>query len=70
VLPRLDGTTVNLREDAIAGNPIVLVFCPKAAPSAAQAMSEFSARYEAFKSASAQLFAVTPERAKQAVDEE
>jgi hypothetical protein len=41
VLPELDGTTVSLREDAIAGNPIVLVFCPKSAPSVAQALSEF-----------------------------
>jgi len=70
VLPQLNGTTVNLREDAIAGNPIVLVFCPKAAPSAAQAISEFSARYDAFKAAGARLFAVTPERAKQVVNEE
>ena len=45
VLPLLDGTRINLRADGIAGNPIVLVFCPKSAPSVAQALSEFSARY-------------------------
>jgi hypothetical protein len=50
VLPGLDGTTVILREDAIAGNPIVLVFCPKSVP-VAQALSEFSARYDAFAAA-------------------
>jgi peroxiredoxin len=67
VLPRLDGTTVNLREDAIAGNPIVLVFCPKSAPSIAQTLSEFSARYDSFVAAGARLFAVTPERARDAI---
>jgi peroxiredoxin len=67
VLPRLDGTTVNLRADAIAGNPIVLVFCPKSAPSVAQALSEFSARYDSFVAAGARLFAVTPERARDAI---
>jgi peroxiredoxin len=66
-LAQLDGTTVSLREDAIAGNPIVLVFCPKSAPSVVQALSEFSARYDAFAAAGAQLFAVAPERAKDAV---
>jgi peroxiredoxin len=67
VLPELDGTTVSLREDAIAGNPIVLVFCPKSAPSVAQALSEFSARHDAFAAAGARLFAVMPERARDAV---
>ena len=67
VLPELDGTTVSLREDAIAGNPIILVFCPKSAPSVAQALSEFSARYDVFAAAGARLFAVVPERAKDAV---
>ena len=70
VLPRLDGTTVNLRDDATAGNPIVLVFCPKSAPSVAQALTEFSARYDAFAAAGARLFAVTPERAEDTVPQE
>jgi peroxiredoxin/predicted 2-oxoglutarate/Fe(II)-dependent dioxygenase YbiX len=70
MLPQLDGTTVNLREDAIAGNPIVLLFCPRAAPSVAQTLSEFTTRYDAFAAAGARLFAVTTERAMEAVDQE
>jgi peroxiredoxin len=67
VLPLLDGTRINLRADAIAGNPIVLVFCPKSAPSVAQALSEFSARYDSFAAAGARLFAITPERTKDSI---
>jgi peroxiredoxin len=70
VLPQLDGTIVNLREDAIAGNSIVLVFCSKGAPSAAQEMSEFRVRSGAFTAAGARLFAVVPERRKRHADEE
>jgi peroxiredoxin len=66
VLPQLDGTTISLREDAIAGNPIILVFCPKLVPSVAEALPQFSARYAAFTAASARLFAVTLEPAKNA----
>jgi peroxiredoxin len=67
-LPQLDGTTVNLREDVIAGNPIVLVFLPKAA-SVSQDLSEFTARYDAFTAACARVFAVTGEPAKKANQE-
>jgi peroxiredoxin len=70
MLPQLNGTTVNLREDAIAGNPIVLVFCPRVAPSVAQTLSEFTTRYDAFAAAGARLFAVTTERAIEAVNQE
>jgi peroxiredoxin len=70
VLPQPDGTTISLRSDAIAGNPIVLVFCPKLVPSAAAALSAFNARYEAFTAAGARLFAVTLEPAKNLADQE
>jgi len=70
VLPQPDGTTLSLRNDAIAGNPIVLVFCPKLVPSVAAALSEFSAHFEAFTAASARLFAVTLEPAKNVADQE
>ena len=43
------------------------MFCPKSAPSIAQALSEFGARYDSFVAAGARLFAVTPERARDAI---
>jgi peroxiredoxin/predicted 2-oxoglutarate/Fe(II)-dependent dioxygenase YbiX len=66
VLPALDGNTVDLYGDEIAGNPIVMVFCPRFSPAVAEALAGFRSRLEQFVSAGARLFAVTLERAKEA----
>jgi hypothetical protein len=39
VLSALDGVTVDLYGDEIAGNPIVIVFCPRFTPAVAEAFS-------------------------------
>src|SRR5437667_2137850 len=66
VLSALDGVTVDLYSDEIAGNPIVIVFCPKFTPAVAETLAGFRARLEHFVSAGARLFGVTLERAKEA----
>jgi peroxiredoxin len=64
VLQALDGGTVDLYSDAIAGNPIVIVFCPKFTPAVAEALAGFHGRLQHFVRAGARLFAVTLEQAK------
>jgi peroxiredoxin len=64
VLPDLDGAIVNLRGDAIAGNPIALVFSPNSAPPVAKALAGFCSRLQALTAAGARLFAVTLEPAR------
>jgi peroxiredoxin len=64
VLPALDGATVDLYSDAIAGNPIVIVFCPKFTSAVAEALAGFRGQLQEFVSAGARLFAVTLEQAK------
>jgi peroxiredoxin len=66
VLSALDGVTVDLYGDEIAGNPIVIVFCPRFTPAVAEALAGFRARIGQFVSAGALLFGVTLERAKEA----
>jgi peroxiredoxin len=59
VLPDLAGATVNLLDDAIAGNPIVLLFCPKFSSSVREALAWVKTNLSLFQSAGARLFAVT-----------
>jgi peroxiredoxin len=59
----LDGADVDLRADAIAGSPIVLIFCPKFLPAVAEAVAAVSAAQRSFAAAGARLFAVTLEAA-------
>ena len=66
VLPALDGSIFNLRGDAIAGNPIAIVFCPKFTPAVAEGLAGFRSRLPAFQTAGTQIFAVTLERSKEA----
>jgi peroxiredoxin len=66
VLPALDGATVDLYSDEIAGNPIVIVFCPKFTPAVGEALAGFRERHEQFVSVGGRLFGVTLERAKEA----
>jgi peroxiredoxin len=63
VLPSLDGTKVDLYSDDIAGNPIVIIFCPTFASPVREALAGFRARLEPFAGAGARLFGVTLERA-------
>ena len=63
-LPALDGARVDLRADAIAGNPIVILFCPKFLPAITEAVAAMSAAQQRFAAAGARLFAVTLEPAK------
>jgi peroxiredoxin len=65
VLPALNGGTVDLYSDAIAGNPLVIVFCPKFTSAVAETLAGFSERFQQFASAGARLFAVTPEQANE-----
>jgi peroxiredoxin len=65
-LPNLVGTVVDLHGDAIAGNPIVIVFCPRFTPSTAQLVADYAAHLEAIGGAGGRLFAVTLTRAEEA----
>ena len=64
VLPDSEGGTINLRGDAIAGNPIVILFIPAFTPPIAAALKSFSAELEPFAAEGARLFAVTLESPK------
>jgi len=68
-LKSLEGDLVDLRGDAIAGNPIAIVFCPKFNAGVAAVLDGFRARLEKFAAARAKLFAVTLEPARLAVEQ-
>ena len=55
VLPSLDGGTVDLYSDAIAGNPIVIIFCPSLVSAVTEALAGFCARFQQFTSTGARL---------------
>jgi peroxiredoxin len=57
-LPDLNGAIVDLRGDAIAGNPLVIVFCPRFTPPVAQVVGDCCSRLQAFNALGARLFAV------------
>jgi peroxiredoxin len=63
VLPDSDGDLVNLRGDRVAGNPIVVVFCPRFTPAVQAALTSLAAHLPALTEAGARLFAVTREPA-------
>lgn len=65
-LPDLAGSIVDLRSDAIVGNPIAIVFCPKFTPAVAETLAGFRSRLRAFQAAGTQIFAVTLERSEEA----
>ena len=58
-LPALDGRNVDIRADDIAGNPIVLLFCPGFSEAVADALAGVVATQQSFSSAGARLFAIT-----------
>jgi peroxiredoxin len=59
MLPALDGKNVDLRADDIAGNPIVLLFCPRFSEAVADVLAGVVAAQESFRAAGATLFAIT-----------
>jgi peroxiredoxin len=64
VLSDLSGSEIDLRDDATAGNIIVILFCPKFSPAVLEALAAFRTHLDAFSAAHARLFAVTIEAAK------
>jgi peroxiredoxin len=69
VLPALDGSIVDLHSDAIAGNPIALIFCPQFTPAVSEALAGYRSRLQAMEAAGARLFAVTLEKTKTAAEQ-
>jgi peroxiredoxin len=69
VLKTLEGEVVDLRSDAIAGNPLVIVFCPRFSPEVIGALDGFRARREFLGVAGARLFAITLEPGRVAVEQ-
>jgi peroxiredoxin len=68
-LKTLEGEMVDLRSDAIAGNPLVLIFCPRFSSEVIGALDGFRARREVLGVAGAKLFAVTLEPGRVAVEQ-
>ena len=66
VLTDLEGKIVDLRSDSIAGNPIVVVFCPQFTSAVQATLADF--RAHAQELADARVFSVTQEFAKVAVE--
>jgi peroxiredoxin len=66
VLPDVKGNEVNLRSDSVAGNPIVIMFCPRFSPPAKDLLKCFSERIESFSANGARLFAVTMDKTETA----
>ncbi len=58
-----NGEVVDLRSDAIAGNPIAIVFCPRFTPSVVKALAGYRLCFQAMTNAGARAFAVTLEQA-------
>src|SRR5271168_5049405 len=61
-LSDLDGTVVDLRSDAIAGNPIVILFCRRFTPSVAEVLAGYRLCLQGMTNAGARVFAVTVEQ--------
>jgi peroxiredoxin len=65
-LRALDGQTIDLSDDAIAGNPIIVVFVPKFTPAVVPTLEGFRSRTETLTAQGARIFVVTLEPAKAA----
>ncbi len=59
VLPSLDDRIVNIQADAIAGHPVVLLFCPNFSESNTTSLKALVAARPSFVAAGAQVFVVT-----------
>jgi peroxiredoxin len=62
ILATADGKNVNLRSDSIAGNPIVLIFCPRLTGAGMEMLKDFSHHLDTFAANGARLFAITLDR--------
>jgi hypothetical protein len=60
-LRALDGSFIDIRTDAVAGNPIVLLFCPRSAEAIDETLWAFVEAQPGFVATSARLFVVTLE---------
>ena len=58
-LPAIDGRIVDIGADDIAGNPIVLLFCPRFSEVAAEVLAGVAEALESFSDAGSRLFAIT-----------
>jgi peroxiredoxin len=63
VLLGTDGTQVNLLCDSIAGNPIVLAFCPRLSGAGMELLDRFANCVDVFTTHGARIFVITPESA-------
>jgi peroxiredoxin len=68
-LKSLEGEIVDLRGDAVAGRPLVVVFCPRFSAETGAALDGLRAALDGFAAAGAGLFAVTLEPARIAVEQ-
>jgi peroxiredoxin len=64
ILRGLDGNEVNLRSDSIAGNPLVIMFCPRLAAAGQEVLDSFSNHLDSLQTSGARLFAITLDRAE------
>ncbi len=58
-LKALGGEVVDLRGDAVAGRPLVVIFCPRFSAAVVAALDGFRAALDAFAASGARLFAMT-----------
>jgi peroxiredoxin len=66
ILPDVNGNEVNLRSDSVAGNPLVITFCPRFSPPAKDLLKCFSEQIESLSANGARLFAVTMDKTEAA----
>src|SRR6185437_875702 len=69
VLRAVDGATIELNGDTMAGNVIIVLFCPRFSAGVGQAVAALRASAEAFVAAGAKLVAITLEPAKVAAEQ-
>jgi peroxiredoxin len=67
ILSDAEGKEVNLRSDSIAGNPIVIIFCPRMSPTTKETLIAFSYHLDLFQENGARLFVVTMDKADEAL---
>jgi peroxiredoxin len=69
VLRAVDGSTVELNGDTMAGNTIVVLFCPRFTGAVAEAIAALRTSVAAFAAAGAKLVAITLEPTKVAAEQ-
>jgi peroxiredoxin len=66
ILPDANGNEINLRSDSIAGNPIVIVFCPRLSAAGKDLIECFSEQVDTLSAKGARLFAITMDKSETA----